>query len=157
MTKEITKSKHAYKTSLSVVATLTRNAIPSFRKPSKTLIIANMSIFSWAIIEALKGTVTKFTAKISIEQCITQLAASNLSSGILSLLFKNHIPTSSIIIIMKIAITVCIMTELEKTLDNLSKFFSPREKVINLLTDAENEAVIIENIETTPPTTLYIP
>lgn len=64
---------------------------------------------------------------------------------------------ASAIATMKIAIAHCITMLVENICFIFEVFFRPNSNVINRLIAADSEFEIIPNIETKPPTAVYIP
>ena len=89
-----------------------------------------------------------------MENCNTILAAPIRSAGILSLLFKNQIPTTSAITIIAAAINKWILTAVTKVFLNCSLSPTPKAKVRNRLVATDIAPVKTENMVTKPPTTL---
>ena len=99
----------------------------------------------------------RLITNVSNDNWNTQLAAYILLSGITILLFKNHKPTVSANTRMMALNPIWIVTEEENTLFNFSLFPVPNSNVMKRDMAADSDPDNIENIATTPPTTLYIP
>ena len=117
-------------------------------------IYANIVIFSWAIIQALYGTLIRFTKNVIAENMKTQFVAFNLLAGIVIFVLRNHIPIENAKIRITKPMISCIIIAVEKILFVVVLFPLPNSNVINRLIAVESELDIMENIVTKPPTAL---
>ena len=125
---------------------------------SNILRYAYTDIFSYAMIDAEKGIVTKLMQNVIIEKCRTYSAASIRAGGMTRLLFTIFGSKISQINAIAIASTKKISIEIENTLEKwLSLSALPNSNDKNLCVADVNVEVIKPRNPTIPPIRLYIP